>query len=329
MKRIITIILCFSLCLGICACGSGENTETTDTTPTQSEEEAKVEKILIIGNSHSGDTFWLLQQVFDAHYDKDVVLGYLYYSGCTISEHLQFAKNGEAVYAYRRNYTGKENGTWDDMKDVTMDVALVDQQWDVIVYQAGSADYRQSNFNENERRQLEEYVDQFVPQPHISMWNNTWTQAGAGPVFESSWPVKAPSGYVDRVNKGFDPATDFSSKLELVKNHIATDEHYEKVLTPGTAVMYALLEMERPQTDLYRDYTHLTEFGRLIAAYAFFTQYTGQMVDEIKIDVVPARLRSSRYVNEGDLEVTQEMKDVILKAAGYAFAHPFEMPPEK
>lgn len=329
MKKLIALFLCFALCLGLCACSGGSETqETTEVTPTQSQEEASVEKILIIGNSHSGDTFWLLQQVFDAHYDKDVMLGYLYYSGCTIIKHLKFALNDEPVYAYRRNYTGKDQGTWDDMKDVTMQQALLDQQWDVIVFQADEADRREPELNKVQRRQLEEYVEQFVPQPHVYMWNTTWPDAGDGPVHDPSWPVQPPQGYADRLRQkyGWDVVVHLTDMVTKAEKYILTDDAYEKAICPGTAVMYALLVLDRPQTDIYRDYTHLTEFGRLIASYAFYTQYTGQMVDEVKIDVVPARLRSSRLIKEGDVIVTQEMKDVILECVGYAFQNPYKVP---
>ena len=331
MKRFFAIILCFSMCLSFCACGSGENAETTDTTPTQSEEEANVEKILIVGNSHSGDTFWLLQKVFEEHYDKDVMLGYLYYSGCTIIKHLQFAQNNEPVYAYRRNYTGKENGVWDDMKGVTLEVALTDQQWDVIIFQADERDRKLDNLNLAQRRQLEEYVRERLTPPYKFMWNTCWSDAGDGPVYDPSWPVQPSATYVPRLTQdyGWDPAVQFDNMVTQARDFILTDSTYEKVLCPGAAVMYAILTLERPQTDIYRDYTHLTEFGRLIASYAFYTQYTGQMVDEIKIDVVPARLRSSRLIKEGDFEVTDEMKEVILKCVGYAFEHPFEVPQKK
>ncbi len=327
MKRILSLLLCVATLFCLFGC-SNNPAPTEPTAPTQSQEEASVEKILIVGNSHSGDTFWLLQQVFDAHYDKDVMLGYLYYSGCTIIKHLRFAQNNEPVYAYRLNYTGKDQGVWDDTKAVTLEMALLDQKWDVIVFQADEADRREPNLNVAMRRQLEAYVEERVPQPHTFMWNTTWADAGNGPVYDPNWPVQPPKGYSDRLMQkyGWDPVVHFTDMVTKAKKHILTDNTYEKAICPGSAVLYPLWVLDRPQTDIYRDYTHLTEFGRLIAAYAFYTQYTGQMVDEVRIDVVPARLRSSRLIKEGDVIVTQEMKDIILEAVGYAFEHPYEIP---
>ncbi len=95
---------------------------------------------------------------------------------------------------------------------------------------------------------------------------------------------------------------------------------------PGAAIMYAIFAMERPQTEIYRDYTHLTDFARLMAAYAFYTQHTGEKVTEIKIDTVPTSLRIARYMSQGDLIITDEMKQIILEAVNYAFDHPHEVP---
>lgn len=92
------------------------------------------------------------------------------------------------------------------------------------------------------------------------------------------------------VNNGFDPATAFNDSLTTVRDFILTDGAYEEAVCPGAAVMYAILALELPQTDIYKDYTHLTEFGRLNAAYAFYTQ------------------------------------EVILECINYAFEHPFEVP---
>ena len=69
MKRLISYLLCLITAFSLCACGgttTAEPTETTEPKPTQSLEEQQVEKILIIGNSHSGDTFWQLQEVLQS-----------------------------------------------------------------------------------------------------------------------------------------------------------------------------------------------------------------------------------------------------------------------
>ena len=66
-----------------------------------------MEKILIIGNSHSVDAFQLLHLAFqDQMPEEDVTLGILYYSGCSITKHIGFVKNGDAVCSYYKNTDG-------------------------------------------------------------------------------------------------------------------------------------------------------------------------------------------------------------------------------
>ena len=84
MKRIVTLFLCLLLCFAA-GCGSttyGENTQPTtqNTTPTESPEEAKVLKIMILGSSRSVNTFQLLYDVFkDQMPEQELVLGIMYY----------------------------------------------------------------------------------------------------------------------------------------------------------------------------------------------------------------------------------------------------------
>ena len=58
--------------------------------------------------------------------------------------------------------------------------------------------------------------------------------------------------------------------------------------------------------------------------------YRGKTVNEtaeaIGIDSIPAKLRHSRFEKEGDLILTDEMKQVLLRAANYSLEHPFSMP---
>ena len=328
MKKLFCLLLCAATVFSLYACSgtAAEPTETTEPKPTQSPEEQQVEKILIFGNSHSGDTFWQLQEVFDAHYEGQVRLGYLYYSGCTIAQHVKFSSNNEPVYAYRTITNGEDQ--WTEVKEATMDYALKDQQWDVIVLQGAGADRKKDQYNLTDRRTLEAYVEKYVAQPFTFVWHSTWANPNDGPVFAPDWPVQPPAGCVDnlKVSYGWDAKVQFSGAISALNDYIRTDDTYTKVISSGTAIMQAVFVQERPQTEIYRDYTHLTDFARLMASYAFFTQYTGQRVAEIKIDVIPACLRQARFQSQGDLVITDEMKAIILEAINYAMDEPFRVP---
>ena len=68
-------------------------------------------KIMILGSSRSVDSFWLLHEALKDQYpDKEFVLGIMYYSGCSISMHVNFIKKDSPVYVYYRNADGTMDG---------------------------------------------------------------------------------------------------------------------------------------------------------------------------------------------------------------------------
>ena len=80
------------------------------------------------------------------------------------------------------------------------------------------------------------------------------------------------------------------------------------------------------RSDLGIVFTHLNDYGRLIAGYSLFTQITGQAVDEIALRLVPENLRQAHYRPEGDLTVRDEMARVIRESANHAWADPWSVP---
>ena len=107
---------------------------------------------------------------------------------------------------------------------------------------------------------------------------------------------------------------------------IDPDETYEKVISTGAGIMYAHAALNVLQQELWRDYTHLSDYGRLIAAYTFYAQFTGNPITQINIDTIPAALRQARSRAKGDLIVTEEMKQVIMDAANHALEDPWSAP---
>lgn len=70
----------------------------------KAEEEGTV-KILTVGSSHSMDAMWLLYEVYQQRREADpslpkLELGILYYSGCHIDQHVEFALNDLPAYEY-------------------------------------------------------------------------------------------------------------------------------------------------------------------------------------------------------------------------------------
>ena len=326
MKRIISILLCAVICASLLVgCNQGGTpAETTEPAPTQTPEEQEILKILIVGNSHSGDTFWLLKEVFTDQYEGDVALGYLYYSGCSVTQHVQFGKSRDTVYSYHYN----SDGQWQSYDSVDLQTALTNQPWDYVVIQPDGDDRLLENWNEAKRRELESIIAEYVPQPYKLICHTTWANPDDDMFYAEDWPYqKPPKGYKDNLIRryGFDAEVQFEEVITDGLSYLVTDDAYEKKICTGTAIMHALWRQNRPIDEIHRDYTHLTDFGRLIASYTFFAQFTGQKITEVGIDTVPTSLRHKLFRQFGDLEITEEMKQVIIEAANYALDHPWEV----
>ena len=235
MKKILALILCLTLLLAV-GCGKQDTAQPTteEPTPTESPEEAKALKIMILGSSRSVNTFHLLYEVFkDQMPDQELVLGVMYYSGCSMSMHANFIKTNQYVYDYYRN----NNGFWEITKEVNMDAGLKDQKWDVVLLQAGTGDLS-NRLNERDRNYLKDYVDKFVPQPYALWWHSTW--------FNSTDPTlyKAPKTAADAA--AVDQVAQLTSTNNAAKEYALTDPMFAGHITSGTPMMYAIRHLNVP-----------------------------------------------------------------------------------
>lgn len=284
-----------------------------------------VKRILIIGNSHSVDAFDLLYQAYnDVYPDKKVALGIAYYSGCSITKHIDFYKNDTHLYRYYKN----TDGEWDiSDKNRNLTSVLTDMEWDIVFLQAAKSDI-DDTLNESGRRKLEGIVNAHVKNPHEFMWHTSWPSPNDERFFADDAPKKVPDGYKDNLIRlyGFDPINQFTVLTDAAKKHILKDKTYTKAVCTGAAVMNAHITQGCPQIRIWRDYTHLNDFGHMIVAYAMLVQLTGKPIDKIGIDVIPQKLRHKQFEHLGDMQVTDEMKQIIVTAANHSLKDPWSVP---
>ena len=168
LKRWLSFLLAMVLVLGLCSCDRLPNidlipdktTKTTATTGTPAGTDPTDPRyILIVGNSHSVDAFWLLYQAYmDQYPGTDLCVGILHYGGACIDEHVKFAENKDEVIRYYRNNSGK----WDIQYGVTTEFVLKDQPWDTILMQPAKEDLADDTLNKKGRHAL---VAQFTGKP--------------------------------------------------------------------------------------------------------------------------------------------------------------------
>ena len=323
MKKVLCLLLCVVM-LASFGCGKQAEppVETTAPAPTQSPEEEKTLTLLVIGNSAANDTFWQLYEGFQAQApEQEVMIGILYYSGCTIAQHVQFAQGNQAVYEYYRNSAGR----WETVTEVRMQEALRDQKWDIVILQPGK---NLKEYDKELRDPLIEFVDQHVQKTYQLYWHHTSPNPNDEKFYAPDHDPQPPSGYRQKLidQYGFDPVNQMKICYGLMEEEVLGDERFEKFISTGTATAYALFVGNVPQTEIFRDYTHLTDYGRLIASYALYTQITGDVITEVKVDSVAAGLRNRRAQVLGDMEVTPEMKQMVLDAVTYAQKNTWTIP---
>ncbi len=282
-------------------------------------------KIMIVGNSHSVDAFWLMYKAFQDQYpDQKLMLGIMYYSGCPITKHVTFDNNNSPVYDYRYN----RDGNWIVRDESTLRDGLTDQQWDIVVMQVGTGDMDDPTVSKTARDRLKEIIDECVPTEHEIYWHTTWPSPNDETFYSATYDPQPPTNWKDNLIEkyGFDPVAQMQSNSARLQETVLVDPMYAEYVNCFPAIMYALNKMGCSQLDLWRDYTHLSDLGRLIAAYCWVTQVNGEPLTEINIDTVEKILRHRRAQAYGDMTVTEEMKEIIIESVNYALENRWEVP---
>ncbi|MBQ9842437.1 MAG: DUF4886 domain-containing protein [Clostridia bacterium] len=359
--RVVALLLAAAIALGLSACtrggsdkveptttatttGTTTTATTTETTATTTEKiitnkptrttatpivDVKKKKlsVLIIGNSHSIDAFWLLYQAYmDQYSDTDLCVGIYHYNGGSIDEHLAFLKDNTAAIRYYKN----TSGWWNIKYDVTPESVLTDQPWDVIMMQPAKEDLADPNLNHDGRYALAEAVDRYVKNPHEFVWHVSWPSPNDEMFFSPDYVRQPPVGYKDKLTRlyGFNPVNQFSVMTGATKKWVLTDPLYSRAVCSGTSIMQAHLTQGIPQAELWRDYTHLSDYGRLMAAYALVAQLTGKPIKSVGIDAIPVKWRHKQNKAQGVQTITPAMKKVMIKAVNHSLSDPWSIPPQ-
>lgn len=320
----------------------------------QTEEEGTL-KILVLGNSHGLDATNLLYEVFHNEApEQKVVIGALYYSGCTIKQHDDYLTNNTRAYRYYKNDGTNPNRTW-SVKESTCLEALEDEQWDYIFMQqmnnnSGIETYYTAASFKGSWKVVADYLmnnQDIAPKLGFHM---VWTNPDNYELYlNDDAPYKTSGSAAGWRNNheqywaGEDGKYD-QSKLYLdivgcVQKYLVNDTSlvgrpFDLILPAGTAIEYAQDVCGRSQEHIYRDYTHINDYGRLIAAYTWYASIMGlEELTEVNTNEIPAVLKynSSKFPAanaDGIYEVTDDMKADLMESVNWALKNPFSLPTE-
>lgn len=335
-------------------------------------------KVLVIGNSHGLDSTNLLYEVFKAEgytQENGLVLGAMYIGGCRVSQHVENLTNNAPLYDYYKNTGSHADGTWDMYKATTLQQAIQDEDWDVVLLQEMNTisaipdtETDAFVFNNNNIETVFTYVVKNLGYEPRFMWNMVW----ANPVIPQEYAeyvMTQEDGGDDSYVEGDTPADEsdpasktwifkdtlLSSRISWVKNYlnywnndrqtmyeaiVTNVQDYvignsvlnitaEDVMPNATAVQYALehcgITEDGSITDgvalpgIYRDYTHMSDFGRVMIAYLWYAKLTGKAeIPAVNYQVVASQLRHKNYQGLGDLTLSEDQINAIKTAVNYA-----------
>ena len=285
--------------------GEGEEGGTTEpSTPAPTPTYKDARNILIIGDALALDAFMSLPNVFAVQGEKnEYTFGVLTKSGLGMTNHADNATNNTAAYGYLK-CTPSDNGTYSKAGGKTIEYALTDHQWDMVFFQNGVDDLRSRNISATKTAitSLKTYVQSKCSTVQYFGWNTAWA-------------------------KSTSTISDYTNTFTATSNNILNDSSlgFSKVISSGAAIIYANQEQAVASDTLFRDAGTLSDFGRVIAAYSFYAQFTGNEITSVNLSGV-AKANRVDSDKTADLVLTDAQKNIIKASANYALATPWTPP---
>lgn len=208
-------------------------------------------RVLAIGNSFSEDAVEQDLYMLSTMGGHEIIIGNLYYPACTLERHWNNLKKENGEYSYRKiNLSGEV----DTIPNCTMQKALVDEPWDIITFQQGSAlsgVYSSYRFLPSLLKRVREIVGS---RPKF-YWHQTWAYA----------PRSTHQGF--KKYSG-DQMRMYASILYCTRKVLADNPALTGLIPSGTAIQDARTALG---PNLTRDGYHLDMIvGRYIASCTWY-----------------------------------------------------------
>lgn len=213
-------------------------------------------RILGVGNSFTDDGMMYLPELLEAAGIRNVVLGRLYYPGCSLRQHCEF----DAADAPKYTYYKSEHNRWTTVSEAaTLREAVGDELWDVLVVQQSSA---YSGIYTSYHPWLERLIERvrfYCP------------NAGACVAWQMTWAYGSGSDHGAFPKYDNDPQQMYAAVVDVARR-VTEECGIETVIPTGTAIQNLRAgEFNNPPSDFTRDGYHL-DFGcgRYTAACTWF-----------------------------------------------------------
>ena len=318
LKKSLCLLLAFAT-LALCGCSSAPApSEATTTASTQATidrnaplSDGETLKMLAITSSFGLNTTQLLYDVAIAEGCTDVVVGRLYYSGCTLQRHVDFAKNNSMEY----QYTKISDGSYETKEGYSLKFGLQDEDWDIIYIQQGAANAGIESTYGNYLDELMVYIHEYKTNPNARfVWNMTWAYQG-----DSDQNV-----FVNTYN--CDQMAMYNAIVTTTQNQILPRTDIERIIPSGTAIQNA--RTSAFGDTLCKDTYHLNNYGAVFTAYCVYSVLTGKEITEVNLDIEAATKWNG--INGADRitsPLTDEQKAIIIECVNNAIKNPYQVTP--
>ena len=283
-------------------------------------------KILTLGHSLAVDSGHMLNLIATAEgYDQELVIGTLYYSGCALWRHVSYLTKDTPAYSLYLSSTATPDKPPVILKDYTMKNALLYDDWDIIIMQGGAFEIAEDQtYTNGDIQTIQNYVNQHKTNPDaIFAWHMPWVFPTVDEL-RNLYPY-SPNSFVTNYQKYNDDRLVFYKAItDCVEKNIVTDNSFVYLIPTGTAVENAMSSY-LDEFDIYRDYSHVSDLGRVIASYTWYCTLAGiDQLDEVKLDAIPVAFFKSTKGTE-DRVLTDMEKAIILESVNNALANPLQV----
>ncbi|MGL4851094.1 MAG: DUF4886 domain-containing protein [Phocaeicola sp.] len=253
-------------------------------------------RILGIGNSFTEDGVMFLPQLLKAAGIQNVVVAKISYGGCSLEQHADFYESQSEVYNYTKS--NPLTGEWIlTPKGVSMEYALRDAPWDVIVLQ-------QSSGNSGIYSTYQPYLSQLMEQILLQSTNPNRVFA-----WQMTWAYSTNSTHEAFVNYKHDQLFMYHEIVSAVKA-MRVETGIDLIIPSGVTIQ-SLREshFNNPPLDLTVDGYHIDlGMGRYALACTWFEALIAPVLG---VTVVGNSFTTSK----GNVSVTDENREEVQKCA--------------
>jgi len=237
------------------------------------------------------------------------------------------------------SYVGGDSAKLGNAYGVTMQWAIQQHDWDIVIMMGGR--YETTDiFNDGQPLDITDIgvIRDYVLANDINKttvpdfaWNTLWTT----PENDEAWKATLTDAWRTSYENSWNTVEKYYEGSTLclyehfvagLQNHILPAYNFDYLLHNNTVIQNAK-NYGLSNSDIYRDYTHGTDFTRMMVAANWFCGITGMDVSKITIPSIPAQLRfKTADRNSGEAyTLTSTEKETLIFCVKNAIDNPYEV----